>query len=188
MLRDLRDSCSKLHTALIEVGDGPGLCEVCAKYRKRIYSLSKDEHRFPPFPKDFHFGCTLRPFVFQENISYPSFECNDIIQYSNRPFVDDRTDLEKAEYEERISSLKENAVEDEDLEEKIRQAQISKVIYLHLKKILPNDVPKSQSGFSRMRNSNSKNYQKLESAAKNLGFLFPKTIKEALALLSIKLD
>lgn len=71
------DSCKFLGTDLVEVGDLNACCAICATYRKRIYSLSGADKRFPKFPKDFHFQCGLNISAFCDGISEPAFNCKN---------------------------------------------------------------------------------------------------------------
>lgn len=164
-------SCKEMGTDLIEVGDLGACCPVCAKYRKRVYSLSGGNKRFPKFPDDFHFGCGLSLFPYIENLSEPSFLCNNVVSYSNRPFIDDRSTEEIDNYSNRMGAILKQS-------EIIRSPSLTRIIYYQLKQLLPNDAPKSLSGFSRMRNSNSKNYQALVRKAEDAGFVFPKSLEE----------
>lgn len=56
--------------------------------------------------------------------------------------------------------------------------ELNRAIFEWLQKHFPEDCPKSISGFSRMRNSNSKNYQALVKKAEAAGFVFPKTLDD----------
>lgn len=145
-------------TDLLEVSDSNGCCEKCAMYRKRIYSISGKDKRFPKFPEDFHTECGLYPHPFIDGCSRPDFPCNDYIEYSNRPFVDDRTE---EELESRKNILLRRA--EEERTEKGRHE------FFWLQENLPEMCPKSLSGYMRMKNKNSKTYQNLVAHAKQLG-------------------
>lgn len=56
--------------------------------------------------------------------------------------------------------------------------ELNRAIFEWLQKHFPDDCPKSISGFSRMRNANSKNYQALVRKAEAAGFVFPKTLED----------
>lgn len=164
-------SCRELGTDLIEIGDLGTCCSKCAMYRKRVYSLTGKNKLFPRFPKDYHWGCGLSGWPYIDGVSEPSFDCEDIVRYSNRPYIDDRTDKEKQDYVERMSTLgKEPPI--------IKELSLNRIIYYSLAMIIPNDIPKSLGGFSRMRNANSKNYQALVKKAEAVGFLFPQTLED----------
>lgn len=55
---------------------------------------------------------------------------------------------------------------------------LNRAIFEWLQKHLPDDCPKSISGFSRMRNANSKTYQALVKKAEAAGFVFPETLDD----------
>lgn len=153
---------------LVQVTSVSRCCEKCAMFRDRIYSVSGTDKRFPKFP-DFlddnpnHCGLFAYPFI--EGISFFRNRNGDTladlsgiqkaIEYSNRPFVDDRTDEEKEKYEQYIA---ETANRKRDKEE-----------FDWIREFLPELAPKSFGGYRRMKSSNSKNYQKLADAAKGKG-------------------
>ena len=152
----------RLDTDLVEVVDSGVCCELCAKYRKRIYSLSGESDQFPKFPADFHTDCGLRPYPYVLGISEPSFNCDDLVAYSNRPFVDDRT---KEEVDRHVTW---RAALDEEAARKARTEQ-NRQEFFWLQEKLPSLCPKSLGGYSRMKSSNSKAYQKIVEEAAKLG-------------------
>lgn len=164
-------SCKELGTDLVEIGDCGACCSICAMYRKRVYSLHGEDKRFPKFPKDYHWGCGISGWPYIYGVSEPSFPCREIISYSNRPFIDDRTDEEIKNYENRLKMLNSQP-------EIVRTPNVTRIIYYRLVQLLPGDAPKSLSGFSRMRNVNSKNYQALVKKAEAVGFIFPETLED----------
>lgn len=163
------NSCSFLRTDLVEVGDLGGLCKVCAKYRNRIYSLSGKTIKFPKFPKDFHYGCGLSIYPFIDGVSEPTFKCKNYILHSWRPFIDDRTPLEIENYKKRLELLS-GWVEP--------KPNLNHIIYYWFKPKFPNDFPKTVGGFSRMRNANSKSYQKLMEKVAAAGYKIPQSLEE----------
>lgn len=165
------DSCKYLETDLVEVGDLGGMCEVCAKYRNRIYSLSGKIFKYPKFPPDFCFSCGLSVSPFVEGVMEPGFKCINKCLHSRRPFRDDRTKAEKENYLE-IQKLREKA------KYKERTANLNHIIYYWFKPLFPNEFPKSVGGFSRMRNSNSKNYQKLMAMVQSKGYKIPSSLED----------
>ena len=91
------ENAKQLGTDLVEASYYRGCCGECAKYRKRWFSISGKDKRFPIMPVNY--GCTccglgFSPVIY--GISEPTYsdEIDDIIQYSNRQFVDDRDDEE----------------------------------------------------------------------------------------------
>lgn len=117
--------CKELGTDLVEIGDMGACCAKCAMYRKRVYSLHGKNKLFPKFPKDYHWGCGLSGYPYVYGVMEPSFPCDDIIRYSNRPFVDDRTEEEKRNYIDRLNKLgKEPPV--------IREPNLNRIIFYRL--------------------------------------------------------
>lgn len=148
-----------LGTDLVESSDISACCPKCAMYRRRIYSLSGRDKRFPKIPDDFDSTCcglNLYPYV--EGVSEPSFSCKNPITYSNRPFIDDRTATQKRDYQEILIQKEEEEQKEED--RKIYQALLS---------ALPSDAPKSFGAFRRMKKSNSKGYIALLKKARSIG-------------------
>ncbi len=166
-----RDECRFLGTDLVEVGDLNACCEICAAYRKRIYSLSGSDRRFPKFPGNFHFQCGLHISPFIDRVSIPAFKCRNIVKYSNRPFEDDRTPEERTNYVERLELIAKT--------EKYEKApDLNRIIYHWAKSVAPNDVPKSVSAFSRMRNENSPKYQQIIEKLTSAGFKIPRSLED----------
>lgn len=166
---DTLASCKFLGTDLVEVGDLAGMCETCAKYRNRIYSLSGRNIKFPKFPKDFCFKCGLGISPFVDGVSEPSFNCISYVLHSRRPFKDDRTEKEIENYK-KISELLSNMPED--------GPSLNHIIYYWIKVAFPDDAPKTVGGFSRMRNSNSKKYQALVEKIERAGCRLPTSLDE----------
>lgn len=168
------DLCSELKTDLVEVGDIGLCCEVCAKYRKRIYSLSGRSSMFPQFPKDFHFQCGLPIFAFIDGVNAPLFDCKNYVLYSNRPFEDDRAQEEIEKHQKHLESL-------EKQREKEKTSSLNRIIYYWFKPKFPDDFPKSLAGFSRMRNANSPKYQELIEKIEAAGYQIPNSLGQAAA-------
>lgn len=146
-------------TDLVESSDIAACCSKCAMYRRRIYSLSGRDKRFPKIPADFDSDCcglSLYPYIW--GVSEPSFSAKNPIKYSNRPFADDRTAKEKKDYQAIL-----------DLREQEREKEADRKIYEKLVSAIPNDAPKSFSAFRRAKNSNSKSYIVLVEKARKLG-------------------
>ena len=171
-----------LGTDLVEADYFLGCCSECAKYRGRIFSISGKDKRFPKKPT--RYGCTCQgltfsPFIYgvDEPMYYPKGV--NIIKYSNRPFIDDRTQQEKEDYAVYRKS------QDNEKWFKPYASRISKLqaydfkCYNELKKILPEIAPKSLQGYRRMKNSNSKNYQKISQIAleKGLNLNYPEDMQ-----------
>lgn len=157
-LKDAKD-CG---TDLVEMSIHHPTCGECAKYQGRVFSISGISKKFPPLPEivrktgKIHEGCrhTFYPFFYR--ISRPNCGCKDIVAFSNRPLIDERSEQEKAEW----AQIEAAAVQ----EKQDRQE------YEWLQRNLPEKAPKSFGGYRKMKNANSANYQKLMEAAKSAGY------------------
>ena len=91
---------------LVEAEYFKACCAECAKYRGRWFRIGFKYSQFPKLPADYTCTCsgiTFSPVLF--GISKPTV-CSEkkIVEYSNRPFIDDRTKKEKADYEAFLKS------------------------------------------------------------------------------------
>lgn len=146
---------------MIEVPKCSRICGECAKFHKRIYS-KQGKYGFPDmqiFVDYYNKRVCDCPIVF-----YPYFgleptitDSAHAVQYSNRPFVDDRTPKQKKEYNDYIKKQA----------DEIKDRQDYDWIWEHL----PDIAPKSYGGYRNMKHQNSKNYQKLVAAAKDQGYM-----------------
>lgn len=145
----------------IEVSRSDMACSECAKYHDRIYSKNgmsgfPDLKTFLDYENSKSCGCYLPSFPFYYGISEPMLSKSvSAIEYSNRPFVDDRTPSEKKLYNERQKKMAQDIKDRSD--------------YDWLCEHIPDIAPKSFSGYRNMKNKNSANYQKLVSLAKEKG-------------------
>lgn len=158
---------SRTQSDLVEIPYIRCCCERCAKYRGRIYSYSGKDTRFPQLPislLDQHHNCGLQLSLFipgtstlgSANSSQKSMP--EIIAYSNRPFVDDRT-LEEL-------SIWDNH-EKERLREDIKKA--ARDDYDWLWEFMPETCPKSFSAYMRMRNAGTERFLRIASDAATRG-------------------
>ena len=83
-------------------------------------------------------------------------DAEDVVAYSNRPFVDNRTQDEKEEYEKYI--LKQEADKKDRCD------------YDWICQNIPEIAPKSYGAYRNMKHKNSANYRKLVSIAKEHGY------------------
>ena len=161
MLKNRRKKTTPMGTDLVEATFSFGCCNECAKYRGRVFSVTGADTRFPLKPAVLKCSCTgLDFYPFFYGVSEPVVnDCLnrkvDIIKFSNRPFVDDRTDEEKKIHEEYLEGIK-NQV----------QKEIDRIEYEKLVAIIPDDVPKSFGAYRRMKNSQSSGFVKLREVAK----------------------
>lgn len=167
-------------------------CPECAKYQGRVFSVSGADRRFPRMPQEFfkyggiHKGCGHSFFPFIYGVSDPQLAYTlsiqkikswryrrNIIAFSNRPFVDDRPqeDIEQSLEAQKKAADKaaHQKMLDDTMIEREFQRGLKKREYKWVQNNLPDICPKSFSGYMRMKNANSKNYQKIVAAAKELG-------------------
>lgn len=157
MLKCEIKNAKELGTDLLEADYPEPASELEAIYRGRIYSISGSDARFPKLPRKELRETRINLYPFLYGISQPLYCPNgQEIIFSNRPLIDERSDSEKEEYEKIILDIlkKEN----------------TKREYLWLTENLPSIAPKTLSGYSRMKNLNSANFQKLRCAAHNMGY------------------
>lgn len=128
-----------------------------AMYRGRIFSISGKDKRFPKLPDDIsETELTFGPFIFE--VSEPLYcKPGKEIEFSNKPFKDTRSSKERAEYNEMV--------------QKMQESENNSIDYDWVWENLPDIAPKSLSGYVRMKNSNSTNYQKLKKAAEEKGYI-----------------
>lgn len=147
------------NTDLVEADYFNGCCGECAKYRGRWFSISGKDKRFPKMPENY--GCTCQGIDFYpvvEGASEPNYcpKGVDIVEYSNRPFVDDRTKNEKELYQHYLDSEVYESIKYQDKED-----------YERLLQLIPNDMPKSFSAYRRMKISKTANFLKISEKAKS---------------------
>ena len=155
-LKEAIHGAKKLKTDLLEADYPEPASKMEAIFRGRIYSISGKDKRFPILPEKEVESTRLEFYPFSYGHSQPSYcKPSQAISYSNRPYIDDRDDNEKVEYGKIVQeTLRKNILQDE---------------FKWITKNLPEMAPKSLSGYSRMKNSNSKNFQKIQQAAAKLG-------------------
>lgn len=150
-------SAKKLGTDLVEA-DYPKPCDCeTAKYRGRIFSISGKDKRFPVLTEEIKLcGLNFYPFIY--GISEPNY-CpkGEEVAFSNRPFIDDRTEKEKNSFN--------------DAQKKVSDSKNCEDEYYWIYEHLPDIAPKSLSGYTRMKKSNSKNYQTIKEAAREKGYI-----------------
>lgn len=154
------------NTDIVSTNETYFVCEECAKYIKRYFSVSGNSKKYPKLPEyllhksEKHKYCSITLYPVLDDISLPTWDYKgDFIKYCNRPFVDERTKEQKAIFEK-------------DVKEKEEMAK-DKEFYDLLFEKAPEIAPKSFGGYRRMKASNSENYKKLLlTAEKLLGYNF----------------
>lgn len=140
-------------------------CGECAKYQNRVYSISGKDSAYSKLPDfvyeygGFHPGCRhgFHPF-FSDSIADKNGNFVDALEYSNRPFVDDRTPEEIEGYNQYLKKAEKERLRDENL----------KAFYI-LKKELPDVMPKSYSTFAKYKAHNSDKYINILNSANEKG-------------------
>jgi len=186
-------SAYELDTRLLLMNAHGSACPECAKYQGRVFSIYGKDPRFPPLPESFyefgaiHKGCCHQFSAYIHECSDPMLDHTlqfykglkrkyrkNIIAFSNRPFIDDRTqeDIDEANRiieEHRIAVEKKKHAEEHMIETEAMRGT-TKREYQWVLDNLPDICPKSLSGFQRMKKQNTKNYQKIVAEAKKHGF------------------
>lgn len=165
-MESLTSQCKALKTDLVAAVYVRCCCGECAKYRGRIYNFKGGDCRFPPFPDYFsqHHSCgiTLTPFIYGVNsLSVEDGKClrgEDLVEYSNRPFVDDRTTSELADLEIIEQRRKKDA-----------EKEVARSEYDWLWEYIPESCPKSFSAYMRMKNARTEKFQAIVAVAKARG-------------------
>lgn len=176
-LRGLLDARNN-NTDLVQTTTSIACCEECAKYVNRVYSVSGKDKRFPKLPSEFytyggghHFSC-LSVCSYHPGFS-PLFECSDVIEYSNRPFVDERSAYEIERYEQWHSKMVKRKIAEKKQEESLlewaKQNKIDTDTLNWIHDNLPELCPKSVSSLRQIRTRSTKTYQKIVEEAKKLG-------------------
>lgn len=182
----------ELGTDLLLMRVNGSTCPECARYQGRVYSLSGKSKLFPALPETIkktgtiHSGChhSFSPYmhkVSRVDMNYtlqvhplidPRYG-KDIVTFSNRPFVDDRTEeskeAAKIALENRRNKRLNRERRDEIILESYKKQQADYSDYEWLKEHFPDKCPNTATGYRRMKTQNTKNYQMLKQLAAKLG-------------------
>ncbi len=148
------------------------LCSECAKYNLRVYCISGKDKRFPKLPDYIrkhasHCGFLIYSFIpginyMRLSINKSLQDINEVITYSNRPFVDDRSDEQIESYNRRVKQCYQKWFDS------INGNQ-AKLEYEQIKERFPDIAPKSQGAYYRMKKSNAKSYKAIVDQAIKAG-------------------
>ena len=194
-LQQFKSVCSQaaeLGTDLLMMQVIGSTCPECARYQGRVYSISGNSKLFPALPNTLkqtgilHSGChhSFSPYI--HNVSHVNMNyiaqvnplkdpryCKDIVTFSNRPFVDDRTDecIQASEIARENRRLKKLHKERRDkiILESIQRQREDYADFDWLKLHFPDKCPSTATGYRRMKTQNTKNYQELRRLAAKLG-------------------
>ena len=149
------------NTDIVSTNETYFVCEKCAKYIKRYFSISGNSKKYPKLPEyllhksEEHKYCSITIYPVIDDISSPAWDYKgDFVKYCNRPFVDERTREQKIIFEKEVKE-KEEIAKDKEFYDLIFEK-------------FPEIAPKSFGGYRRMKVSNSENYKKLLLTAENL--------------------
>ena len=154
------------NTDIVSTNETYFVCDECAKYTKRYFSISGNSKKYPKLPEyllhksEEHKYCSITLYPVLDDISLPAWDYKgDFIKYCNRPFVDERTKEQKVIFEKEVKEKEEMAKDKE--------------FYDLIFEKFPEIAPKSFGGYRRMKSSNSDNYKKLLLKAEEmLGYNF----------------
>lgn len=120
-------------------------------YQCRVYSISGKDRRFPKLPKDIAYTrISLSPYI--ERYSTPVF-CSkeELVEYSNRPFKDGRSEEAKAQYQKYV-----------DENNAILEAQRNFLEYYKILHYSPEYAPKNEWVYARIKRGNKEQYLKIK--------------------------
>lgn len=177
------------NTDYLEIPHETAVCEKCAPYQSRVYCISGKDPRFPKLPdfikenKGLHCNVRYYSFVYYEGRKISKYKYNkngefkeielDAIAHSNRPFIDDRSPIEKQNYIEWKEKEEKRAERDRQYYNRdnwIEKANCRSEYYL-LVNSLGEKAPKSLDGYIKMKKGNSANYKKLVLLAEQHGII-----------------
>lgn len=168
-------------------------CSECAKYQGRVYSLSGKSKLFPKAPgfilqgRCLHDGCSHSFWPYEHGISNDDLAYTlsvhplqnkkygeNIVVFSNRPFVDDRTEECKKSAEAYLNERKKEQEQkqrylDTMVETEAKRGQEIRD-FKWIQEHITDKCPKNITGYRRMKTQNTKNYQALKQAAAKLGY------------------
>lgn len=162
--RKTRSNAKSLGTDLVEADYFCSCCEECAKYRGRWFSISGRDSRFPKKPAKYKCTCAgLRYYPTIYGVSTPGVESIlgrriNIIQFSNRPFVDDRTAQERENHRQFMEQRLETERKEKDRKE-----------YTEICDKLPEVAPKSFGAYRKMKKADTENFKNLKKMATEAG-------------------
>lgn len=186
------DDAKQLGTDLVIMDVLGATCPECAKYQGRVYSLSGNSRKYPKLPDFFystgrvHTGCGHTFSSFIDGVDDPRMEYTlsvhplknkwygrNIVAFSNRPFVDDRTKAAKAQanayiVEQAAKRAQERQNDDNMIAYEAKRGNDMRDFFW-IKENIPQKCPKSVAGYRRMKTQNTKSYQLLKKLSAELG-------------------
>ena len=108
------------NTDIVSTNETYFVCEKCAKYIKRYFSISGNSKKYPKLPEyllhksEEHKYCSITIYPVIDDISSPAWDYKgDFVKYCNRPFVDERTREQKIIFEKEVKEKEEIAKDKE---------------------------------------------------------------------------
>lgn len=146
-------ACETLHTEFIEFRSLSGGSEIDGVYGNRLYSTTKTNKKVHSLPKlDGDYYGTFFPFFDGISTMYDrqgNVVSNPIL-YSNRLFIDERTESDKELYRERQLEI-----------QKHNELWMDEKRFYYLKNRYPEACPKSKYAFSKLKREHFDEWQKL---------------------------
>lgn len=144
---------TELNYDLVKISSHNTTCPICAPLQGRVYSISGKDPRFPPLTiahsggyANIHVNCRHVVLPFIEELAD---DLEEMVKYSNRPFDIDSKSKASIDRYNKVQKQK-------------RQMRADRHQWQRYKLVLPNDTPKTFSGFRRMKKANSERWQELQ--------------------------
>ena len=153
MLNIAIKNCALLHTNLLIISGSKACSAYDAMLRNRVFCIDGKDKRFMELPvirEDSY--CNFAAFIYGISKMYDSDgkQIKDIVAYSNRPFIDDRTDEEKENYLAWLNETK-----------KPIQYWVEEKQFYYLKYRHPEICPHSKYAFDKLKRENYAEFAKL---------------------------
>lgn len=152
MLHIALENCAKLNTNLMQIMGGNSCSAYDAMICDRIFCIDGKDKRFMELPILEDTYCHFSPFIYGLSTMHDRHmrKINDIIAYSNRPLIDDRTDEEKKQYNKWLEKIKQP-----------RTFWIEEKQFYYLKYKHPDICPRSKHAFDKLKRENHDEFLKL---------------------------
>lgn len=162
------------------------VCGECAKYMGRLYSISGKDKRFPPLPDVIlekgmiHEGCSCSFWAgrysngqtidkyFISDDGEVTYKPVDLLESSNRPFVDDRCVRAVERYERHVEKRRIKEIHEMSFIQRKKWGDRT-AEYEWLMKKLPELCPKSLGAYTTAKKRKTKKYLAIQEAARALG-------------------
>lgn len=166
-LQNVIIQAKKMNTDLIIMQSSGVSCEECAKYQGRVYSISGTDIHFPklpdflPFIGSTHRVCNQSFSIFFDDVNSMNDNKGAPVEsraYSNRPYVDNRTEREITNYHNCLIEYDDGIAR-----------EFERIEYYKLFHLVPDIAPKSFAAYRRAKKKKTDKYVELLKKAKELG-------------------